>query len=151
MDLKLYLHPLASFCQKVLIALYENDTPFEPHLLDLGDARARADYLQLWPIGKMPVLRDEARKVTVPETSIIIEYLALHHPGASELIPHDPDRARDTRLLDRFYDLYVHLPMQKIVADRRRPAGATDPHGVQEAKAMLQTSYAMIERDMRSR
>ena len=37
MSLKLYFHPLSSFCQKVLIALYENGTPFEPHILNLGD------------------------------------------------------------------------------------------------------------------
>jgi glutathione S-transferase len=30
MSLKLYFHPLASFCHKALIALYENDIPFEP-------------------------------------------------------------------------------------------------------------------------
>jgi glutathione S-transferase len=32
MALKLYYHPFASFCQKVLIALYENGTSFEPVL-----------------------------------------------------------------------------------------------------------------------
>ena len=37
MSLKLYFHPLSSFCQKVLIALYENDTPFERRVVNLGD------------------------------------------------------------------------------------------------------------------
>jgi glutathione S-transferase len=41
MSLTLYFHPLSSFCQKVLIALYENDTPFEPHIVDLGDDASR--------------------------------------------------------------------------------------------------------------
>ena len=53
-----------------------------------------------------------------------------------------------TRLRDRFYDLYVHLPMQKIMGDRLRPADRTDPHGVEEARAQLRTSYAMIEQQM---
>jgi glutathione S-transferase len=50
-----------------------------------------------------------------------------------------------TRLYDRFYDLYVHLPMQKIMIDRMRPADKKDSHGVGEARAQLRTSYAMIE------
>src|SRR6202790_2589813 len=110
MSLKLYFHPLASFCQKVLIALYENDTPFEPRFVDLGDERSAAAFKQLWPIGKMPVLRDETRDRTIPESSIIIEYLAQHYPGRTPLIPADADLARQTRLADRFYDLYVHAP-----------------------------------------
>jgi hypothetical protein len=49
--LTLYFHPFASFCQKALIALYENDVPFRPHLVDLGDPEARAAFLAIWPIG----------------------------------------------------------------------------------------------------
>lgn len=40
MSLKLHFHPLSSFCWKALIALYENDTPFTPHLVDLGNPEA---------------------------------------------------------------------------------------------------------------
>ncbi|NGO52534.1 glutathione S-transferase family protein [Mesorhizobium camelthorni] len=87
MSLKLYYHPLASFCWKALIALYETGTPFEPHLVDLGDPDARAEFLKLWPIGKFPVLRDEAKGLTIPESTIIIEYLARHHPGEATLLP----------------------------------------------------------------
>jgi glutathione S-transferase len=151
MALTLHFHPLSSFCMKVLIALYENDTPFEPHLVDLGDPTSSAAFKQLWPIAKMPVLRDDARDRTVPESSIIIEYLAQNYPGRIELVPADPDLARQTRLRDRFYDLYVQEPMQKIVGDRLRPAGAQDPFGVEQARALLQTAYGMIEQDMASR
>jgi glutathione S-transferase len=148
MALKFFFHPLASFCQKVLIALYENDTPFEPHIVDLGNEASSAAFRKLWPIGKMPVLRDEARDRTIPESSIIIEYLAQHYPGRTELIPGDPDLALRTRLADRFYDLYVHEPMQKIVGDRLRPAGKNDPHGVETARAVLRTAYGMIDQEM---
>ena len=146
--LKLYMHPMASFCWKVLIALYENATPFEPRIVDLGNETSRDDFKRIWPIGKFPVLRDEARDRTIPESSIIIEYLAHHYPGAAELVPRDADAARETRLRDRFYDHYVMEPMQKIVTDKLRPAGANDPHGVTQAKAMLETAYMMIEKDM---
>jgi glutathione S-transferase len=148
MSLTLYYHPLASFCWKVLIALYENDTPFKPHLVDLGDPVSSAAFKAIWPIGKFPVLRDDARDQTIPETSIIIEYLAQYYPGATELVPPDADLARQTRLWDRFYDLYVSEPMQKIVGDRIRPAGKKDPFGVEAAKATLETAYALIEEEI---
>jgi glutathione S-transferase len=148
MSLTLYFHPLSSFCQKVLIALYENDTPFTPLIVDLGNETEAADFKKIWPIGKFPVLRDEARDWTVPESSIIIEYLDQHYPGKSQLVPNDADLARQTRMRDRFYDLYVQGPMQKIVGDRLRPAGKNDPYGVAQARAQLETACLMIDRDM---
>src|SRR4030088_808887 len=151
MSLTLHFHPLASFCWKALIALYENDTPFAPNMVDLGNAAERAALLKLWPIGKFPVLRDEARDQTIPESSIIIEYLDRHYPGSTPLIPAEADLAWQTRLCDRFYDLYVSEPMQKIVGDRLRPAGKNDPHGVEEAKALLQVAYGMIDEAMKTK
>jgi glutathione S-transferase len=148
MALTLHYHPLASFCWKALIALYENDTPFTPNSINLGNEAERAALLKLWPIGKFPVLRDDARGETVPESSIIIEYLDRHYPGRTRFVPEDPDLALQARLRERFYDLYVHLPMQNIMGDRLRPADKKDPHGVEEARAMLRTSYRMIEQQM---
>ncbi len=148
MTLTLYYHPLSSYCWKALIALYETGVPFKPRLVNLGDEKDRAEFRALWPIGKFPVLRDEATDRTIPESSIIIEYLAQHYAGSTELVPKDPDLAWRTRLADRFYDNYVHTPLQKIVGDRLRPADRKDPFGVEEARAQLATSYAMIEADM---
>ena len=149
--MRLYFHPFASFCQKVLVALYENDVPFEPHVVDLGDEASSAEFKRIWPIGKFPVLRDEARARTIPESSMIIEYLARHYPGKTALVPEDADLAWETRLRDRFYDLYVNVPMQKIVTDRLRPAGRNDPHGVEEARRQLQTAYGLIDQEMETR
>jgi glutathione S-transferase len=149
--LKLYYHPLASFCWKPLIALYENDTPFEGHIVDLMDPDAAAAFKRIWPIGKFPVLRDEGREQTVPESSTIIEYLDEHYPGRVQLVPSGPDLARETRLRDRFFDLYVQEPMQKIVGDRLRPAGSGDAYGVEAARALLGTSLAMVETEMATR
>jgi glutathione S-transferase len=148
MSLKLYFHPLSSFCQKALMALYENDTPFEPHIVDLADETSRAEFKKIWPIGRFPVLRDDARDRTVPESSIIIEYLAQHYPGKSQLVPADADLARQTRMRDRFYDPYVNVPMQKVVTDKLRPAGKNDPHGVEEAKTLLRSAYGLIDQGM---
>jgi glutathione S-transferase len=151
MALKLYFHPFASFCQKVLIALYENDTPFEPHIVDLLDEASAADFKRLWPIGKMPVLRDDTNDRTIPESSTIIEYLAQYYPGRCKLVPADADLARQTRFRDRFFDLYVQEPMQKIVIDRLRPAGKNDPYGVDQARTLLGIAYGMIDREMATR
>jgi glutathione S-transferase len=148
MSLTLHYHPLASFCWKALIALYENDVPFTPSMVDLANAAERAALLKLWPIGKFPVLRDDARDQTVAESSIIIEYLDRHYPGPTRLVPASDELALQTRLYDRFYDLYVHLPMQKIIGDRLRPEDRKDPYGVEESRAQLRTSYGMIETQM---
>jgi glutathione S-transferase len=151
MTLRLYFHPLSSFSQKVLIALYENDTPFQPEILAAGDVAAIEALKKIWPVGKFPVLRDEARDWTVPETSIIIEYLAQHYPGPCELVPKDPEVARQMRLRDRFFDLHVNVPMQKIFTDRLRPAGKNDTYGVEQAKEALATAYAIIDNAMASK
>jgi glutathione S-transferase len=151
MTLKLYYHPLSSFCHKVLVALYENATPFEPVMVDFFNEESAAQFKALWPIGKIPVLRDEKRDRTVPETSIIIEYLAQHYPGSVNLVSTDADMARQIRLRDRFYDLYVNVPMQKVVTDRLRPAGKNDAFGVEEAKDRLCLAYGMIDKDMADR
>lgn len=148
MSLTLHFHPLSSFCWKALTALYENETPFTPNLVNLGDPDERAALMKLWPICRFPVLEDKARGEVVPESSIIIEYLDRHYPGRTRFIPDEADRALKTRLRDRFYDLYLHLPLQKIVGDRLRPADKKDPHGVAEARAQLRSSYAIIERQM---
>lgn len=148
MPLKLYAHPLSSFCQKALIALYENDTPFELQMVDLMSEQGRAEYLKLWPIGKMPVLRDEARNRMIPETSVIIEYLQRFYPGRTVFVPDDAEQALHVRLRDRFFDLYVSDPMQKIVGDKLRPSGQNDPTGVAQAKSLLEVSYTLIDKEM---
>jgi len=139
MSLTLHFHPLSSFCWKALIALYEHGTRFTPNSVDLGNAEERAALLKLWGIGKFPVLQDDARQQIVPETTVIIEYLDQHFGGLTRMIPADPELALHTRLRDRFYDLYVHLPMQKVMGDRLRPGDKKDPYGVAEARAQLRT------------
>lgn len=145
MALTLYLHPLASFCHKVLIALYENQIDFRAKTVDFGDPGSAAMLLEKWPVGKIPVLHDSSLDRTVPETSIIIEYLQQKYPGIVPLLPEEEDANLEARLWDRFFDLYVSAPMQRIVTDRIRPEDAKDPSGVAEARKTLDTAYAMID------
>jgi glutathione S-transferase len=144
MALTLYYHPLSSFCWKALIALYEADIAFEPRMVNLGDPADRAAFAEVWPLGKFPVLRDEATGQTVPESSLIVEYLARTRPSAAALIPADPDPAMRTRLLDRLFDNYVHLPFQQIVSERLRPEGNKDPFGVEQNHAKIGEGYALL-------
>jgi glutathione S-transferase len=147
--MKFYAHPFSSYCQKVLIALYENAIAFEFRLLAHGEEQNAAEHAALWPLKRMPVLRDENR--TVVEASIIIEYLGIHHPGPLRLIPEDSDAALEARLMDRFFDNYVMTPMQKIVSDSIRGAEHRDAYGVAEARKTLDTAYRWLDGTMSAR
>ncbi len=146
MALTLYAHPFSAYCQKVLIALYENATPFALRMLSFDDAETGREFAALWPLKRMPVLRDGGR--TVVESSIIIEHLALYHPGPVRLLPEDPRAALDVRFLDRFFDNYVMTPMQRIVADFIRTPEERDARTVAEARALLDTAYAWLDARM---
>lgn len=146
---RLYAHPFSSYCQKALIALYENDTPFELRLLAVGDDAMMAELKALWPLGKFPVLHDGDR--VVPEATAIIEHLAVFHPGPVRLIPADPAQAAEVRLLDRIFDLYISNPQQKFVLDSFRGEGLRDPAGVEHARRTLTTTYAWLDRRLQGR
>jgi glutathione S-transferase len=148
MSLKLYYHPLASFCWKALVALYEHETPFEPIVVDLADASSRESFAKVWPLAKFPVLRDESRGKTIAEATTIIEYLDAFHPGQKRFIPTDSEQAWQTRMWDRVFDHYIHEPMQNIVTDRIRPEGKSDPYGVEQARAQIGDAYALIDREI---
>jgi glutathione S-transferase len=147
MTLTFYAHPFSSYCQKALIALYENGTPFEYRMLD--NEQANSELAALWPIKRFPVLVDDG--CTIVETSIIIEHLDLHHPGSMRLVPEDARAALDVRMMDRFFDNYIMTPVQRIVSDSLRSAEARDPQGVAEARAMLDRSYDWLNRVMDGR
>ena len=143
----LLAHPFSSYCQKVLVALYENDTPFRFRLLE--DAQSMSELEALWPMKRFPVLRDGDHALI--EASIIIEHLDLHHAGPVRMLPADPRAALEVRFMDRFFDNYVSTPQQKIVFDSLRPEAARDVHGVAEARAMLETAYAWLDARMAAR
>ncbi|AMH43346.1 MULTISPECIES: glutathione S-transferase family protein [Burkholderiaceae] len=149
MSLQLYAHPFSSYCQKVLTALYENGTPFEYRQLSNDDPQPMAELAARWPLKRFPVLVDDDR--TIAESTIIIEHLALHYQGPVQLLPSDPRAALDVRFMDRFFDNYIATPQQKIVFDCMRSEGDRDPHGVADARAMLETAYAWLDKTMASR
>src|SRR5690349_10814669 len=147
MTLELFAHPFSSYCQKALIAFYENDIPFTYRMME--DPGVGEEFAALWPMKRFPILRDDGRVVL--EASIVIEYLQVHHPGPVKLIPDDPDLALEVRMLDRFFDNYVMTPQGKFVFDALREPANRDPYGVEEARRMLETSYAWLDERMAGR
>ena len=147
MSLTLYAHPFSSYCQKVLIALWENETPFTyRHLEHPGAAEELA---ALWPFGRFPVLTDDG--VMVAESTIIIEHLELNHPGRVRLLPEDRIAALEVRFMDRFFDNYVMTKMQKPVFEALKAEGSRKDEAMVAARQALDTAYAWLERKLSGR
>jgi glutathione S-transferase len=143
MALALYGHPFSSYTQKVLIALYENGTPFELRGIGPDTPQHSADWARRWPLRKFPLLLDGEREVV--ESSIIIEYLQLAHPGPVRLLPADPTAALDVRFLDRFFDLHVMDPMQVAVESALQRIPLKSEAGLALARERLERAYAWLD------
>ena len=150
MSLALYGHPFSSYTQKVLIALYENNTPFEFRGLGPDTPQHAAEWLRRWPIAKFPLLVVDDRR-DLAEASIIIEYLQLEHPGPVRLLPADPMAALEVRFLDRFFDLHVMSPMQFAVDVVLKPALFHHDAGRALAAEKLELAYAWLEQKLAGR
>jgi glutathione S-transferase len=147
MALTLYSHPFSSYCQKVLVALWENDVAFTyRHLEAPGAAEERA---RLWPLGRFPVLVDDGQVVV--ESSIIIEHLDLHHPGPVRLVPDAREPALEVRFMDRFFDNYVMSAMQKPVLEALKGERGRTDEARAEAHLALDTAYAWLEERLAGR
>ncbi|GIL40758.1 glutathione S-transferase family protein [Roseiterribacter gracilis] len=147
MALVLHSHPVSAYCWKVLIALYENGTPFDLRLVNLGDPSAKAAFEALWPTGKIPLLEDDGR--VVAETSIQIEHLDRTYPGKVALLP--ADAQLEVRLWDRLFDCYVMTPMQDFVAQHLRPGAERDARTLADMQTRLRRAYDLIEARMPAR
>jgi glutathione S-transferase len=147
MTLTLYSHPFSSYCQKVLMAFWENDLSFEyRHLEEPG---AMEELASLWPLRKFPLLVDDGR--TIAETSVIIEYLDRHHPGPVRFLPEDNEAALEVRFMDRFFDNHVMTPMSKPVFEALKAEGGRTDEALSEARVALETAYAWLEQRLDGR
>lgn len=146
MTLALYGHPFSSYTQKVLVALYENATPFEFRSIAPDQPENSADWAARWPLRKFPMLVDGPRNVV--ESSVIIEYLQLKHPGPVRFLPTDPMSALDVRFLDRFFDLHVMDPMQLAVNGALKVIPMDTDKGVAIATERLERAYAWLDQHL---
>lgn len=151
MTLTLYGHPLSSYTQKVLIALYETGAPFTFRQIDLGKDEDRALMAQIEPMGRMPGLRDEARDLTLSQSSVMIEYIDRHYPGPHRLVPEDFDASITTRQWDRFFDFQVMQMMQPMVDARLFMDEEAEAPVSKFAKEKLDLAYAALERHLQGR
>jgi glutathione S-transferase len=140
--LQLFGHPFSSYTWKVLIPLWANGTPFEFRQLGPDRPDTGAEFARLSPFGQFPLLLDDG--VPVAESTVIIEHLQAHHPGANRWIP-DGEEGRRVRFLDRVFDLRVMANMQVPVSDALRPSEHRDPYGVEQARGRLRQAYDWLE------
>ncbi len=130
----------------MLVALYENATPFELRSLGPETPQHTAEWLRRWPMRKSPLLVDGNR--TVVESSVIIEYLQLVHPGPVRLIPDDSMAALDVRFLDRFFDLHVMSAGQHAVDGALSGNPGRRREGLAVAEKKLKLAYAWLEGEL---
>lgn len=146
--IEIYGHPFSSYTWKVLIPLWENDTPFTFRMLGPDDPENGAQFARLWPVGKFPLLVDGDR--IVPESTAIIDYLDAHHPGPVRLVP-EGEAGLEARLMDRIFDNHVMANMLRFVVDAIKPPERRDPEDVAAAATALDTIYAWLDGVMASR
>lgn len=144
---QLFAHPFSAYCWKVLIALWETATPFDYR--SVVEPANAAEWQRLAPLGKMPLLIDRAH--VIPESTIIVEHLALTRAAARRLIPIDRQEAMETRLLDRLADQYLLDPATAIVADRLRSPADRSAAAVAASRAMLDRAYGWWNGHMATR
>jgi glutathione S-transferase len=149
MTLQLFAHPFSSYCQKALIAFYENDIAFEFRMLSPDEPANGEEFARLWPIKRFPILVDDGR--TILEATTIIEHLEANYPGKARLIPQDPRAAVEVRMLDRVFDNYVMTPQGNIVFNAIRQPQDRDAYGETHWRAMLETAYAWLDVRMAGR
>ena len=149
MTLTLYGHPFSSYTEKVLLALDEMGLEFDFQRLGPDAPEAVAAFEAISPMRRMPVLVDRGRAVF--ESSIMVEYLQINHPGSARLIPEAPEAALEVRLMDRFFDNYVMTPMLGLAFNESRPVEQRDGFGADEARALLDSAYAWLDGAMAQR
>jgi glutathione S-transferase len=143
--LQLFGHPFSSYTQKVLIALWADETPFEYRILEQDHPENMEELKRHWPFGQFPLLLDDGRPFA--ESTPIIEHLQAEHGGIHRWIP-GGDIGRRVRFLDRFFDLYVMDQMSVAVFNAIRPEDSRDPYGVARAMGRLRTAYDWLEENL---
>lgn len=145
MTLQLFGHPFSSYTQKVLIPLWADETPFDYRMIDPDHPENGEELKRHSPFGQFPLLVDGDEAVF--ESTPIIDYLQMRHPGRNAWIP-DGELGRRVRFMDRFFDLHVMNNMQAVVGDALRPDDSRDPFGVTRARERLNIAYDWLEQNL---
>lgn len=140
MTLRLHYHPFAQYCQKVLIALYEHDLPFDPVFVDLGNPDHRAALARVWPFTKFPAL-ETGDGTVLGESGVIVEYLDTLAPGRTPLVPEDRLTGLEPRTLERVIDNYIADPLTRLVLAQLMGK----PCDEDSDRALIATAYDFLE------
>ncbi len=141
--MKLYYHPISSYAQKALMALYEKNISFTPELVNLMDEADRKKYRELYPLGKVPLLTLDDGYM-IPESTIIIEYLETHYDNEPRLIPEDPDGARQVRFKDRMIDLYLNESVNALIFQSWKPEEKQDQELIKKSHFRINVMYKFL-------
>lgn len=139
-----YHHPVSTFSLKAHAALLEKEVEFTPVLVKLGDPQAQDEYRKIYPLGKVPVL-EQADGHLIPESTIIIEYLDDRYQSGTRLIPEDRELARQVRLHDRLFDLYLNEPRVSLMFEHMKPAGQRDEKRIATWTRRIMVTYDLLE------
>lgn len=141
--MKLYYHPVSGYSQKVAMAFYEKEQAFEADIVNFFDEEDAADYREIHPLGKIPMLELESGEL-VWESSIIVEYLDTHFETGTRLIPEEKNAARRARFFERLSDLYVMASVSTIMRDPLKPEGDRDAKAVARARETLTIMFPLM-------
>lgn len=141
--MKLYYHPISTYSQKVLIALYEKGLEFEAETVQLMDPEDRASYLEVYPMGKIPCLIDDGNMI--PESSIIIEY--IDDMADPKLIKGDAAQTRKIRFKDRMFDLYLNNNVATLLFQSLKTQADQDQELIEKARFQINTMYMFMEHE----
>lgn len=143
--MKLYDYPGCPFGKKVRIVLAEKDLSFETQSVDLAKGEQRsAEFRQINPFGKVPVLEDEG--ATVYESSIINEYLNDEYPHEPELLPEDSGEKARVRLLADLADRAFTLPLMAL--EREAQAADKDEARAAAAREVVAATLARLDKEL---
>ncbi|MDH3351541.1 MAG: glutathione S-transferase family protein [Gammaproteobacteria bacterium] len=143
--MKFYYHPISSYCQKALVAMYEKGLEFERHVVELMDPEKRAQFRDVYPLGKVPVLVADDDHL-IPESSIIIEY--LDEIAEPKLIFGDAEQQRKIRFNDRMFDLYLNDSVSTLLFQSMKPESERDPERIDTSKFRIDTMYGLMEQEL---
>ncbi len=148
--MEFYYSPASSYCQRVLIALYEKELDFTPVEINLFDSKERHKYLQINPFGKIPSMITDDGQVFF-EASIIIEHLDNYYPHTYRLIPEDKTQALEVRFLERIIDIYINTGREALFADTQRSLDNRNSKEVLKAKRFLETACELLDQRLQGR
>jgi glutathione S-transferase len=144
--IKLYEHPFSPYVQKVKIAMYEKNIPFEAEIPNAFSG-APTDYGKDNPRLEVPTLLDDG--LAIFDSTVILEYIEDKWPKPPMLPASARDRAR-VRMIEELCDTYyeaINWGLMEVQA-WKRVTGDTAAAMTKRAEAQTSGMYQRLEREL---